>query len=69
MGNESRRTGAYTNQVSADKVVGEITSLFEPFLVARISDKRWLTLQDHLYRLVKHMMSEEKKPEKSLISN
>ena len=65
MGDQSRRTGAYTNQMSAEKYVGEITSLFEPFLVTDILDKEWFVLQDSLYRLIRLIMRGEKSSEKA----
>ena len=60
---ESRRTGAYTEQTSADKFAGEISALFEPFLIAGMSDEVWMLLQERLYRLILRIMREEKNQE------
>ena len=65
MANKSRRTGAYTNQKSADQLAGEITALFEPYLVEDISDKAWLAIQNCLYQLILKKMRGEKNSEKA----
>ena len=59
MGGKSKRTGAYTEQKSADKYAAEITALVEPLLLPDISDTVWLTFQTRLSRLVIEISGEK----------